>query len=116
MDERIIRVVRGIDRWTVLRPLGVMLEKREQGWKWTIPAFSGTPFEVAVEDLAAGMNAWQEDGEALREWAGYLLADTSYVSFDELQNRPNGDEIVDALWGLTFGEDAAETLRNLVGA
>jgi hypothetical protein len=101
--------------WTVMCPHGVMLETNSVGWKWTFPYSSEIPFELGADDLASGLSAWKNDPESCREWASYLLADSSAVSFDELQKLPDGDAIIESLQDLAFGEkDAATKLHQLV--
>lgn len=108
--DMIMRVVRGEAHWSSLNALGVYLSKLEDGWHWRMPSIPGTEVPVELDDIVTGAMVHRENPEARREWAAFLMASPPLLTWGGWEDTPAGDAILEALWDLTFGEDAVAEL------
>jgi hypothetical protein len=100
--ERLIRaVVRGEKGWHDLSSLGIAILPLDNGFEvLNNDQMRGV---ATASDVAAGIVHFSNDGETLREWASILLAAASFVDLN-LKTHPRGEELLDTLWDLSFGE------------
>lgn len=99
----ILDVVRASSSWEQLKKYGVMLSDNE----WRFPAPSSEPVIICVQDVVDGYNQYQGDENALKSWASFLLAASDLISFQRIEDGPNGDQVIGALWDVAFGVPGA---------
>jgi hypothetical protein len=104
--QSILNVVRGIEPWKVLRKLGV----QRNGDVWNFEPYSD-PVLITADDLIMGFRRYSQSKLALREWATFLLVASNIISFDALEDDPRADELLNAIWQASFGEEI--TLNSL---
>jgi hypothetical protein len=100
--ERLIRaVVRGEKSWHDLSSLGIAILPLDTGFE--VLNNDQIRGAATASDVAAGVVHFSNEGEALREWASILLGAASFVDLS-LNTHPRGEELLDILWDLSFGE------------
>jgi hypothetical protein len=63
-------------------------------------------------DIASGLLVYKESPEQLRQWAGFVLGASEIIDLQPLENWPEGDEILSALWDASFeGRLTEEAVR-----
>ncbi|MGD9741460.1 MAG: hypothetical protein AB7F08_01255 [Dongiaceae bacterium] len=107
--DQLLRVVRGEADWPSLKPLGFGIEREtvEGGVAWKFAAQMPASVDPAIEDFAAAVLQLRGNPERLRDWARFILASNDLVSFDALENRPDRDEFIGALWDFSGHGDRA---------
>jgi hypothetical protein len=99
--------VRGDANWSVLAELGVQIELEDSGVRLHEPA--GLPAVVpGIADVAAGfVRSLELGGQEQREWARVLLA-ANFIDLFALENDPNGDALLEAIWSASQGDEVDE--------
>jgi hypothetical protein len=65
--------------------------------------------KVSSKDIACGLLKFQSSLSELKKWAGLILASSSFIDLEELDNDPNGDALISALWDTTFEDHCSES-------
>ena len=113
IQQKLLRIVRGQDEWSSVRSIGLSLRKDPSGWMWTFPETSVASTSVRIDDVLEGAKTLRLNPEAIREWASFMLAASSLITFEEFEESPKGEALLDELWSLSFGEDLENTLLRL---
>jgi len=96
--QSILEVVRGIKPWQVLKKIGV----QRHGNTWTFTPHINDVL-IIMNDLITGFKNSIHDPKVLQEWATFMLVGP--IDFGDLETDPRFDDIVGALWDISFGED-----------
>lgn len=91
-------VARGECHWSALREAGFDASRTQAGWEFG--PWENAPLNVARDDVVQGITQHRQSPEKAQEWASFLLAAGVYALDDE--------EVIDALWKLSFGDVAAD--------
>jgi hypothetical protein len=87
--------------------LGIEIKEIEDGYEFTNP--QNIVAKVSLQDVAQGLLRFRYDLEALRTWAGLVVAGSSFIDLDpDFEDCPNGEVLLDALWNAWFRQDIAE--------
>ena len=116
-EELVLAVIRGQLPLSALESAGIRLEVAPQGEGGNERRVTVNP-EAAVTvaprpvDIAAGLLVYKERPEQLRDWAAFVLGASEIIDLEGLDNWPEGDAILNALWDASFeGKVSQETLR-----
>ena len=112
-ESTVMKVLRGELTWSSLNGDGVEIERK--GDRWLFPPVVIEPLKPTHEDIAAGIGAYLGKPEQLKEWASFLLAASSLVDLEELDNAW-GNELLEVLWDLSFGDPVDEEFLRRIGA
>ena len=100
--ETIVRqVVRGERDVGALRSAGILVLPAGDGYE--IVNDDGLSVVVGPHDVAAGVVALASDPDRLVEWASILLAGSIFLDL-AMESEPAGEELLGALWNLSFGK------------
>src|SRR6185503_19707212 len=107
-DAVVRAIVRGERPWTDLRSLGIEFEVGLS----SIRILEGLtpPVHVDAKDVAAGLLAHSHDSDSLRDWARVVHGSIGLIELD-LEDHPEGDNLLDALWRISFGEPFTTRMR-----
>ena len=114
MSSQIISVVRGEADVSELRQVGIQFEFSPD---LIVVARVGMPdCRPARSDFAKGVLAyWARGGQESQDWAQILLGASTIIDFGELEEHEVGEQILEAIWGLSAGEeipwDSIEAIR-----
>ena len=100
MTQTILNVVRGVEPWQALEKMGI----QRNGSHWSFPLYSNSVL-ITMNDLIMGFKHYTYDKQALQEWATFMLLASDLISFDTIESDPRFDDIMGALWDISFGED-----------
>jgi hypothetical protein len=90
-----------------LERLGIEIKEIEDGYEFT--NHQDIVAEVSLQDVAQGLLRFRYDLEALRTWAGLVVAGSSFIEFGpDFEGCPDGEALLDALWNAWFRQDIAE--------
>ena len=92
-NQTILDVVRGYSSWSELQRFGVT----HRDDVWSFPAYP-SPIEVCGADILEGFKQHASRPAELREWASFLLAAASLVSFDSVEKENGGELHIERLW------------------
>lgn len=98
--------VRGETAWEALAGLGAQLTVSPMTLRIDEPA-DAPVFEPSAGDVATGLCAHWAVGVTLRDWARVLLA-TSMIDLRGLEDDPNGEILLEAVWAAADGADIDE--------
>ena len=116
--ETILRFVRGELDYSAVQAFGVHFVFDEKGMLRTEGKEKATA-TPSLKDFSLGLLRWNDQPDRLRPWAAILLSAT-LVDLANLQDNAIGEMFLENLWdaafGNTVGEDALLAARNLVGA
>jgi len=101
-DDLLRNIARGSESWLRLAEHGISI--RFEGTGLTIDAPRGFPVAVTAEDLASGLRRYANDLGDLRVWARVVHSSSNLFDL-ALDTHPRGEELLDLLWRLSFGED-----------
>lgn len=107
-------ILRGESGWRALERYGVtaQLDRMPATYSESQPL---PVVIVTVDDLRRGYSAHLGNPRALREWAQIMEMCGCY-DFEPVESDPDGEEVLDALWALAFGEQpATDVLARPVG-
>jgi hypothetical protein len=110
-SNQIIRVVRGQAHWSSLQHLGFSVRREPD--RWIMPPVLKNLVVPKVSDVAAGILSLRFKPDELREWASFVLAASSLISLERIDETHLGKNVIEALWDLSFGKDATEELIQL---
>jgi hypothetical protein len=124
-SEIILQVVRGERPLTDLQDLGISITieqntyTTENPMRITIENPRGVEADASALDIARGILRYRRDPEELRTWAAIVLGDSNFLGF-LLEDHPDEDPLLGALWDASFGEplkdEAINTAERLVAA
>ena len=109
--NQIIRVVRGQTHWSSLQHLGFNIRREPD--RWIMPPVLKELVVPRISDVAAGILSLRSNPEELREWASFVLAASSLISLEKMDETNLGKKVLEALWDLSFGKDVSEELVRL---
>jgi len=95
MDQAVLNVVRGLKAPSTLVKYGIA----KHGDTWSFP-LCDDPVVVSMQALQAGLMAVKEHRELAREWASFLLAASNVISFEQIEDEPEGEQLIELLWRL----------------
>jgi hypothetical protein len=103
-SDLILAFVRGERSWKSLEKAGVNIEIRDDGYE------IDNPWQLSVEahprDVAQGLLVYRRMPDQLQQWAGIILAGSSFVDLSkEFGTTPAGDILLNALWDAAFGDE-----------
>ena len=103
-SEVIREMVRGERPWSDLPSLDIVVHMERN----TFSADNPRKIEVRIHsrDVAQGLLRLRNDRRDLRRWAWIILA-ADFVDL-ALEEEPDGDILLDALWDASFGEPVSE--------
>ena len=102
LANRMLAVVRGEVPWHALNTEG--LDVRREGDGWSIPFVRIPALTPSIGDVAQGIKNLSSRPEELREWASFVLAAASLDDLGSLENSPDGEDLLSALWDIAFGD------------
>jgi len=109
--NQIIRVVRGQTHWSSLQHLGFNIRREPD--RWIMPSVLKELVVPRISDVAAGILSLRSKPDELREWASFVLAASSLISLEKINETNLGKKVLEALWDLSFGKDVSEELVRL---
>ena len=101
--------VRGETEWQALTALGARLDFDLDGLHVEEPA-NAPLYEASVIDVATGLLAKWKTQEAVQAWARVLLA-TSMIDLRCLEDHPDGEVLLEAVWDAAEGADINDRQR-----
>lgn len=101
--------VRGETKWQALAALGAQLTVDPDGLHVEEPA-NAPLYEASVIDVALGLLAKWKTQQALQDWARVLLA-TSMIDLRCLEDHPDGEVLLEAVWDAAEGTGINEGQR-----
>lgn len=113
IQKMILRIVRGQDDWSCAQSLGVSLTRQPSGLVWRFSTANVTLTSATVDDIIEGTKKLKANPHALQEWASFMLASSSLITFEDLEKSSKSDAALDILWNLSSGEDPESQLREL---
>jgi hypothetical protein len=105
LEELVLDIVRGDLPLSTLKEAGVDFRiVGGPGEARQIQITLKAPFTVAPKpvDLAKGLLAYRNRQEQLRDWAAFVLGASELVDLATLDEWPEGDELLSALWDASF--------------
>jgi hypothetical protein len=115
LANQILRVIRGEIPWSSLQNLGITGCKEPEGWNWTMPSFDSL-VAPTVSDIMTGLLVLQPKRNELFEWASFLLAASSLITFESLTQSQHGDSLLNVLWDIAAGDYSEVELHKLIDA
>jgi hypothetical protein len=90
-----------------LENLGIEIKEIKDGYEFRNPR--NILVKVSLQDVAEGLLRFRHDPEALRAWAGLVVAGSSFIELDsDFEDNPEGEVLLDCLWNAWFRQDIAE--------
>jgi hypothetical protein len=90
-----------------LEKLGIEIREIEGGYEFA--NHQHIVAKVSLRDVAQGLLRFRYDPEAMRYWAGLVVAGSSFIEFGpDFEELPDGEVLLDALWDAWFRQDIAE--------
>src|SRR6266487_2847512 len=99
-QETIRRMVRGEISWTELKAIGITISIN--GDRCKIENQRGLVAKANAQDLAKGFVTYLNNPAELRRWAYVLEAGSTFLDLD-MDNDPDGEKLLQALWKESFG-------------
>ncbi len=110
----LLGIARGTRDWRVLEQFGVRAALDRLPATFEEPG--GLPFvPVTVDDLRAGFAILRADAYALRQWAQIILM-CGCFELAPLEDDQAGDDLLNALWGLAYGDEPQGEALAAIGA
>ena len=113
LDDKIFQIVRGQAHWSILRTFGIEQRQEIDRCTWHIPFLIAKPIMPKVSDVATGILKLSVKPNELREWASFLLAASSLVTFDELEKSRYGESLINVLWDISSGNYTEDEVRQI---
>jgi hypothetical protein len=101
-EDTVLAVIRGELPLLSLNDAGIHTVVKEQGYEERLEG----PIEVtpSVEDVVHGLQAYWNQANELRQWALFLMS-TEAVDFTKMHDDPRGEDLIKALWDVSFGRN-----------
>ena len=104
-EETILEFVRGERPWNELQAVGIRIKL--DGDRCEVENPRQIIAVANAHDLAQGLLKYLSDREKLRTWAFIVQAASVFVDLD-VEQHPNGEVLLDALWNAAHGNPVAE--------
>jgi hypothetical protein len=99
--------VRGEIERQALEKVGIGIKDIEDGYEFSNS--KNLVAKVTLCDVAKGFLRFRSDPEALRAWAGLVVAGSSFIDLgQDFEESPEGDMLLGALWDAWFRQNFAE--------
>jgi len=100
-QDVILKVVRGELPLSTLESVGVHATFGEDSYQ----EHTDAPLEVdpAASDIASGLVTYSRDPGMLKRWAQFMMG-TNVISLERINNHPQADLILSALWDASFAK------------
>jgi hypothetical protein len=111
-SSQALLIVRGEAHWSSLQAFDCQIRRENE--KWVFSPWNGPVVSPEAGDLVLGINNQKRHPEKLQEWASFLLAASSIISFEKIETSVIGESLIDALWDLAKNGIPQGSLLNLV--
>jgi hypothetical protein len=91
-----------------LERIGIIIKSTEDGYEFSNP--EQLVATVGLRDVAQGLLRFRSNRDALRDWAGLVVAGSSFIEFEpEFENKPEGDILLSTLWDVWFRQEVPDS-------
>jgi hypothetical protein len=102
------QVVRGGQPRINLRSVGISVTHYDEVWEISNP--KNVVLQATPQDIAAGFVKFRGDNFNLQEWAGLIMAASSFLDLRLLDVHPAGEALLNALWDAAFTGACSESI------
>lgn len=110
--ELVLEFVRGRRHWRDLERVGVIVSFMDDGCD--CEGAGSVVVAPSMRDVAEGLLHYLEGRESdLRRWASVVLAASAVIDLGGLEQHPDGERMISALWDASGGEQIGEEVIEL---